>query len=151
MNCHEAETHYEDWRESRAPHEVANHIKGCETCQAALAGFDRTSAWMELLRREPPQLSPGFWVRFWEKQGGGVGDFWEVLAVLGRRAAVGLAVLVLLLAVSFPWGGQQSGEVERAVIDAPQPYWAQFGGQENGNGNGPNREQVVLTLVAQTE
>ena len=150
MNCHEAETYYEDWQEDRAPSEAAGHIEGCETCQTALAGFNRTSAWMELLRREPPQLSPGFWVKFWEKQAVGVGDFWEVLALLGRRAAVGLAVLILLLAVSFQWG-QPSSESERAVIDAPQPYWAQFDGQESGNGNGPNREQVVLTLVAQTE
>jgi hypothetical protein len=150
MNCHEAEAHYEDWLEDRAPSEAADHIKGCESCQSALAGFDRASAWMALLQKEPPQLSPGFWVRFWEKQAANVGDFWEVLAVLGRRAAVGLAVLILVLAVSFQWV-QQTGEAERAVIDAPQPYWAQFDGQENGNGNGPNREQVVLTLVAQTE
>lgn len=150
MACRESELHWDAWQKGEAPADFLNHLENCAECLAQVKSFQRVSAWMSLREQEPPQLSPGFWVRFWEKQAAARDNVWDALAVLARRASVALAVIVLLLFLSFQWLPNINSN-ERAVIDAPQPYWVQVSGQANGNGDGPNRDQVVLTLVSQAE
>ena len=150
MKCRELQNWLETWREGKAPAGVESHLKECAQCRAQAEESSRASLWLSFLKQEPPQLSPGFWVRFWEERAVGAGDFWATLAVLGRRASMALLAILLLLSAAVPWFSG-SEEPAQAVIEAPQPYWVQVGGTSDGAVNGPDREQVVLTLVARAE
>lgn len=150
MKCRQFERHEEDWQADRAPEAFARHLEQCADCRQQAETLERSAAWMELLRQEPPQLSPAFWVQFWEREAASAGAFWQTLIVMSRRAVLALALALFLLFAGVLWTTEPE-EPAVAGFDSHQPYWVEVSGQTNGGGNGPNREQVVLTLVAQSE
>ena len=133
------------------PGDMQTHIEGCPACRGETAALGKSMAWMSLLREEPPQLSPRFWVSFWERQARGVSDFWGVLTILARRTSVALAVLLVLLALSFQFL-IPAPDPALAVIETPREYWADAAASgDEAQSAARGREAVVLTLVARTE
>lgn len=149
MRCGELERFWEDWLSGNAPAEVDQHLKSCPRCCALANGLTQTSRWLALLRQEPPEPSAAFWARLRQRleETERHADFWTALTVAAGRAAVALAVLVLLLTV---WIMRQPSEPAVAEFDTPQIYLEETAGLPVGSQQ-LTRDGVVLTLVAQTE
>ncbi|MCI0404306.1 MAG: hypothetical protein L0212_12445 [Acidobacteria bacterium] len=151
MKCSELEPYWEDWLSGFAPPAVDRHIRQCPECRALADELAGQPAWLAQARLETPQAGPAFWPRLREsiEAREASGDFWAALAQASARAAVALAVLVLLLAVVLL---QQSPQPAVAEFDGPQVYLEDTPGAVPLPANGRlNRDQVVLTLVAQQE
>jgi len=150
MNCKQFEALWEDWLAGRPAPALVDHLRDCEACRAVAEELQQSSAWLATLKQAPPEASPAFWVRLREALEAREqrAEFWAALARVAGRAAVTLAALVLLFTVFV-------------LETPPQPAVAEFGapptyvddpaaGLAAGNGR-LNRDQVVLTLVAQRE
>lgn len=151
MKCKELNKRWEDWLSDDAPPGFEQHLRVCRRCQGWAEGLARTSEWMSALRLEPPEPGPAFWARLRERlQESERGpDVWTELSLLAGRAAVALAVLVLLLA--FWVLGQAPAPSAVAAFDAPQTYLEAAAGPLPPVNGQWNRDQVVLTLVVQPE
>jgi hypothetical protein len=151
MKCTELEPYWEDWLSGFAPAAVERHLRQCAECRALAEELARQPAWLAQARLETPEASAAFWPRLRDAIGGreATGDFWSALAWASARAAVALAVLVLLLTAVLL---QQSTQPAVAEFDGPQVYLEESPGSVPLPVNGRlSRDQVVLTLVAQQE
>ena len=151
MKCSELEPYWEDWLSGFAPPAVDRHIRQCAECRALAEELASQPAWLAQARLEAPEASAAFWPRLRERIEAreAAGDFWASLAWASARAAVALAVLVLLLGAVLL---QQSSEPAVAEFDGPQVYLEETPGAVPLPTNGRlSRDQVVLTLVAQQE
>ena len=63
MKCTDLEAYWEDWRDGKAPAALEEHLRECAGCRELAAELGRTPRWLELLKQEPPEASPGFWPR----------------------------------------------------------------------------------------
>ena len=150
MKCDELEKYGEEWLSGTTSPELDQHLEECPRCRQQAADLARTSRWLPLLRREPPEPGPAFWTRLRQRleESERGADFWEALSWVASRAALELAAVVLLLGLGMLF---ESPAPAGADFEAPQTY-----GDDVATGipvsNVPlNRDQVVLTLVAQTE
>ena len=151
MKCSELEPYWEDWLSGFAPPAVDRHIRQCEECRALADELTRMPAWLAHARLEMTEPSPAFWPRLREQIEASEAktDFWAALGWASARAAVALAVLVLLLGAVLL---QQSSQSAVAEFDGPQVYLEETPGAVPLPTNGRlSRDQVVLTLVAQQE
>lgn len=150
MKCREVEQLWEEWLSGGSVPLLEQHFRECAGCRELAAELARTPAWLALLREEPREPGPAFWIGLQERleETRFRWDFWTTLGWAASRAAVVLAVLVLLFAVAVL---QAPPEPAMAEFDAPPIY------VETAAGNVPvangqlNRDQVMLTLVAQVE
>lgn len=150
MTCKQAEKYWEDWVFGTAPAAFDRHLESCPRCRRQAAELARTSNWMGLLERPPHQPGPAFWAELRQRLevSDREAEFWAPLGWVAARAALALGVLVLLLGVGVVLESQEPAVAE---FDAPQAYVAQgSAGIPVANGQ-PNRDQVVLTLVAYAE
>jgi hypothetical protein len=151
MTCTELERYWEDWLSGFAPPEVERHIRQCAECRALAEELARQPAWLAQARLEMPEASAAFWPRLREaiEASEARSDFWGALAWASARAAVALAMLVLLLTGIVL---QQSSQTAVAEFDGPQVYLEDPPGAVPLPVNGRlSRDQVVLTLVSQQE
>ena len=151
MKCSELEPYWEDWLSGFGPPAVDRHIRECAECRALAEELVRMPAWLAQARLATPEASAGFWPRLRERIEAreAAGDFWASLGWASARAAVALAVLVLLLGAVLL---QQSSQSAVAEFDGPQVYLEDSPGSVPLPTNGRlSRDQVVLTLVAQQE
>lgn len=147
MNCEQVKNRLQESSAGNLPADLEAHLTECVSCSEEAEALTKSSAWLALLQQEPPQLSAGFWVRYWESRGR-VPDFWTTLTVLAQRLSIGLAfaLVALLFGLQFFASPQEPTVAE---LDQPVPYWTASDADSNGSVSG--REQVVLTLVGRTE
>lgn len=149
MECRDVENLWEDWLGRGGSPLLERHLRECPRCRELASELARTSDWLSLLAQPPPEPGPAFWgrlrQRLQEREKGA--DIWTALGWAGARAAVALALLVLLLVVVV---SRELPRSEVAEFDAPQIYLEDSPGSVPVT-NGLSRDQVVLTLVAQTE
>lgn len=151
MNCAKLEKFLEEWLDATAPPELNRHVEDCPQCSRRAAELRKTGAWMSLLRQEPPELSPGFWVRFWrEQQKQTPADLWTALTAVARPAVAALALVVVLFLLGV-WSLPQGTDPALTEFDSPQTYWAEVAGVRIPENGGPTRDEVVLTLVSRAE
>ena len=151
MNCTDLEAYWEDWRDGEAPAAFEKHLRDCPHCRELAEELARTRRWLALLQQEPPEPHPAFWIHLKEKleEPERGRDFWASLVWVASRASLALAVLVMAVAVGVVW---QTAHTEVAEFDGPQVYLQETPGSVPLPTNGRlNRDQVVLTLVAQAE
>lgn len=149
MKCSEMERYFEDWLEKAAPPAVEEHLRQCARCRELAEELSRTSAWLSVLSEEPGEPSPAFWARLrgrLEEADRGA-DFWTSLAGLSRRTVAVLTALALVLAL---WVLSRP-EPPVTAFDAPQAYLDDSALPGPGGNGQLDRDQVVLTLVAQRE
>lgn len=149
MKCSELEKHWEEWLEGAVPAEVEHHLRECPRCRERAAELAQTSAWLGLLPQPPHEPGPAFWARLKQRleESEQEADFWQGLTWVSSRVALALGALVLLLAA---WVLQAPPQPAVAEFDAPQTYLQAAAALPPGNAQ-LNRDQVVLTLVAQRE
>lgn len=149
MTCRQMEGYWEEWLGGAAPPELERHLEACAACRQRAAELTRTSHWLALLQQEPVEPDPAFWVRLREQleQREQAAQFWSALAWMAGRAALALAVLLVLFTLGVVL---RPPEPALADFDAPQAYLESPTGVPVANGQ-LNRDQVVLTLVAYTE
>lgn len=149
MKCREIERYFEDWLGQAAPPAVEEHLRQCPRCRALAEGLSRTSAWLSVLSQEPVEPSPAFWARLRARleEADRRGDFWASLVWLSSRSAAILTALALILALwVLSWPAPPA-----TPFDAPQAY-LESSTLPGPDGNGQlDRDQVLLTLVAQRE
>lgn len=152
MICSQVEKHWEEWLSGKSLPELERHLEGCPRCRQQADELVRTSAWVGLLEQEPGVPGPAFWVRLRQRleEGERVADPWEALGWMGARAALVLGVILLLVTLGV-WLRAPATAPAVADYDARQtnlddrPIIVPVGYSEL------ERDQVVLTLVAQTE
>lgn len=149
MKCHELQEHWEDWRAGHAPAAVERHLRACARCRDQAAQLAETSEWISLLRLEAAQPSPGFWVRLRERleETESRAAFWLQLARAASRAALALAVFVILFAV---WVLRAPPKPAVAEFSSPPAQMENAAAVTAGYGQ-LDRDQVVLTLVSYQE
>ena len=151
MKCTDFEAYWEDRLKGEAPAALEQHLRECAHCRELAGELARTAGWLALLKQEPPEPNPAFWIQLKEKleERERGRDFWAALGWAAGRAALALTVLVLTLAVGMVW---QITHAEVAEFDGPQVYLQESPGSVPLPTNGRlNRDQVVLTLVAEAE
>ena len=148
MNCQQTKDRLMELTAGDIPADLRDHLAGCDSCLEEAKALTKSSAWLSLMRQaESPQLSPAFWVRFWERRGR-VPDFWTTLTMLARRVSVGLAVVLLALFFGLQLF-QAPQEPAFAGLDQPDQFWAMS--EADLDEPASSREQVMVTLVARTE
>ena len=149
MKCSELEKHWEEWLAETAPADVEQHLRECPDCRELATELTQTSAWVGLLLQPPHEPGPAFWVRLKERleEGERDADFWATLGWASSRMVLALAVVVLLVTA---WILEAAPRPAVAEFDAPQTYVQAAAVVPPANGQ-LNRDQVVLTLVAQRE
>lgn len=150
MKCDQLETHWEAWLEGTAPAELEQHLRECPRCRQVAGELRRTTTWVGLLLKPPHEPGPAFWARLEERLAASDRDanFWATLSWAASRMVLALALLVLLVTawmVATP-----SRQVGVAEIDLP-PSEVQAAAVIPPAEGTLNRDQVVLTLVAQKE
>ncbi len=151
MNCKDFERNAETWLEGRAAPELAEHVQGCPVCAALAAELAGQRRWLPVLKLSAPEPGAAFWPRLNERLAAQDrrGDFWAALGWVASRAAVALALVVVLLAI---WVWREPGVLPvQAAFDEPQVY-LDDGALPSPLSHGQmNRDEVLLTLVSQPE
>ena len=147
MNCEQVKDRLKELSAGNLPADLQAHLTGCVSCSEEAEALAKSSAWLALMRQEPPQLSAGFWVRYWEGRGR-VPDFWATLTILAQRLSIGLAFVLVVLFFGLQFYAVPQ-EPALAGLDQPVPHWTVSDAESNGSVS--DREQVVLTLVGRTE
>ncbi len=150
MNCQQTKDRLMELTVGDMPANLRDHLAGCAPCAEEAAALTKTSAWLSLMRQEEsPQLSPAFWVRFWERRGRAP-DFWATLTMLARRASIGLAIVLLTLFFGLQFfHAPREPAFAGLNLDQPDQFWAMP--EADLDEPASSREQVVVTLVARTE
>lgn len=149
MKCSELEQHFEQWLGGSEAPALAEHLRQCPRCRQLAEELSRTSGWLSALSLEPPEPGPAFWPRLRERlevadRGA---DSWTSLVWLARRTAPVLTALALVLAL---WVLSRPAPPE-IPFDAPQAYLEDSTLPGPGANGQLDRDQVLLTLVAQKE
>ena len=151
MTCKEMELNSEEWRSGTAPAGFEEHLRKCAACRELAQELGRTAAWLQAAWLEAPEPGPAFWPRLRARleEADRRGDFWAALGWAAGRAAVILSAVVLILTV---WVWRESAPSNGQVaFDAPQSYLEDSSLPGTGAGRQLNRDEVLLTLVAQQE
>ena len=150
MKCADLKRHAEDWLSGAAPPEIEAHLRTCARCRRLAMEIAGTLPLLEALRTDPPEASLTFWARLEEglREVDRKAEFWSSLALSAQRAALVLGALALALGL-WVWT-QPAAPV--AAFDAPQVFIIEDSSLPGPASNGAlDRDQVVLTLVAQRE
>ncbi len=151
MTCKETANYFEEWRSGSASAGFEEHLRECAACRELAEELGRTAGWLEAARLEATEPGPAFWSRLGARleEVDRRADFWAALGWAASRATVVLAAVVLLLTV-WVWreGSPSNGQV---AFDAPQSYLEDSSLPGTGAGRQLNRDEVLLTLVAQQE
>ncbi len=153
MTCKEVEREWEQWLDGRASAHVRQHLDTCPRCRRQAAELARTSDWMKLLQQPVPAPGPAFWARLRKRLGeeDTTADFWSALGWVAARAALALSLIVLLLGLGVMLEPEpRSPRPVVAEFDAPHSY-VEDGSALVAAGSQPDRDRVVMTLVAYTE
>lgn len=150
MTCKQVEKYWEEWLAGSAAPEFGRHLETCPRCRQQAAELARTSDWLALLQREPPEPGPAFWAQLRQRleEGDSAAEFWTTLGWVAARTALALGFLVMLLGLAVMI---ELPRPAMAEFDAPQAYVAAGTAAIPVAEGRPNRDQVVLTLVAYTE
>ncbi|MGH9862356.1 MAG: hypothetical protein ACRD35_02930 [Candidatus Acidiferrales bacterium] len=151
MTCKEMELYFEEWRSGRAPAAFEEHLRQCVACRELAEELGRAAAWLGATALEAPEPGPAFWARLRARleEADRRADFWGALGWVAGRAALVLSAVVLILTV---WVWRESAPSNGQVaFDAPQSYLEDSSLPGTGAGRQLNRDEVLLTLVAQQE
>jgi len=145
MRCAEVKKHLEDWLAGKqSPPELVTHLAECRHCKQLASEFGRLRGWLELLRQEPPTLAPAFWVRLRQRLEAAQQRqeaFWAAFNALAQRAALGLAVLLLVVSLLSL---RQPPPLSIAGLEPAQDSFVVANGEIT-------RDQVLLSLVTEME
>ncbi len=151
MTCKETANYFEEWRSGTAPAGFEEHLRECAACRELAAELVRAAAWLEAARLETPEPGPSFWPRLEARleEADRRADFWAALGWAASRTAVALAAVALILTL-WVWR-ESSPSTQQVAFDAPQVYLGDSSLPGTGANRQLNRDEVLLTLVAQQE